>query len=664
MSLDLSDLNDAQRHAVTAPDGAHLVIAGAGTGKTRTLVHRVAWLVEQGVPPEGIVLLTFTRRAAAEMLERCARLVGPAARRVRGGTFHGFANTALRRFARSVGYDAGFTILDRGDAESLVGLVRADLGLGGRDRRFARKGTILNVLSRATNTGASVAEVLEADFPQYADDAEDFVRVGEGYAERKRKQGVVDFDDLLVLLAQLLRDDVDARRTLSHAARHVLVDEYQDVNRLQAQIAGLLASVHGNLMVVGDEAQAIYGFRGADVENILLFPQVFPEALTTVLETNYRSTQPVLDLANGVLESFDRGFRKRLTSAKGEGPLPVLLDVGDEHAQAQVVVSRILELREQGTGLDAQAVLFRASHHANLLEFALADAGIPYRKYGGTRFSEAAHVKDVFALLRLVVNPRDVIAWMRVLSWMPGVGAKTADRIASTVADAATPVLQPAAYKGRKYHGHLVSLAALLADAGAEADHVQVALDRVLAWYRERIGEIHEDWKGRVRDLDTLPLLAERFHTLEGFLADVALDPVERADVDAPDDDEVLTLSTVHSAKGLEWDAVHVVQLSDGSFPSPYALDDDADMEEERRLFYVAVTRARRWLHLVAPRFVRGRRGPAFGPGCRLLDDIGHLDDLVDVVFPDSRPTYGAPVGDADEDEVARIARLLGFFER
>ena len=661
--MDLSELNEAQRAAVTAPDGAHLVVAGAGTGKTRTLVHRVAWLLEQGVPAPGIVLLTFTRRASAEMLDRVARIVGASAHGVRGGTFHSFANGALRRHADVLGYAPSFTILDRGDAESLVGMVRGELGLGGSERRFAKRGTILNVLSRAVNTSKPIADVLEDQYPQYASDVADFERIAVRYAERKKAQGVVDFDDLLVLLAKLLTEHPEARRALSHAARHVLVDEYQDTNRLQAKIAALLSSVHGNLMVVGDEAQSIYGFRGAVVDNILDFPAMFEGTRLTLPEEHYRTAQPILDLANGILEGATRGYGKHLRSRRLEGPMPLQVEVEDEHRQVDWLVGRILELREQGVGLAEQAVLFRAAHHAYLLEVALADADIPYVKYGGLRFSEAAHIKDVFALLRIVANPRDALAWFRVLGWIRGVGARTCQQISDAIVEADIPVLDASRYKSKRYFGDLVSLGGFLGDAALCVHDVDATVTLAIDWYRDRIEDIHEDWKKRVRDLDALPLLAERFTSLDAFLAEVALDPVQESEVDGPPDpeEEVLTLSTVHSAKGLEWDAVHILQLADGAFPSAFAIDDPDDLEEERRLFYVAVTRARCWLSLITPRFMRMRRGPVVGPGCTLLDQVPHVEDLVEVLRPGA-PTWDAPLSE-DAAEVARLARMLGFFQ-
>ncbi|MCB9665727.1 MAG: ATP-dependent helicase [Alphaproteobacteria bacterium] len=662
MALELDLLNEAQRRAVTAPDGAHLVIAGAGTGKTSTLTHRVAWLIEQGVSPSAIVLLTFTRRAAHEMLERVSRMTG-GARGVRGGTFHAFATRALRRHADRLGYTPAFTILDRSDAEGLVGMIRSELGLGGKGRRFATKGTILGVLSRAVNTSRTLEEVLESQYPQYAGDVADFEAIARRYAERKQQQGVVDFDDLLVLLDRLLSTHDEARRALSEASRHVLVDEYQDTNRLQARIAARLASVHGNLMVVGDEAQSIYAFRGADVENILQFPRLFDACAITTLEENYRSTQPILDLANGVLATAAQGYDKHLRSPRRGGARPVLWDLADEHAQADVVLGELLRLHEEeGLPFAEQAVLVRAAHHSALLEVLLAEAGIPFRKVGGLRFTEAAHVKDVFALLRLVANPRDVLAWFRVLGWFEGLGARTAQTLADRIADAPEPRLDPVPWQSKRFHADLVSLAELLVQLEARLHDLPDLLETAVAWYRERLPLIHEDWKRRVRDLEALGLLAERAGTLEALLADLALDPVEQAEVHPTGHDDLLTISTVHSAKGLEWDAVQVLQLSDGSFPSGFALDEPDELEEERRLLYVAVTRARRHLGLMVPRFVRQRRGPVLGPGCVLLESIDDLAQLVDV-----RRTAGGAYtlgvrGAPDAAERGRLARFRDVF--
>ena len=655
MSLD--ELNEAQRAAVQSRDGAHLVVAGAGTGKTRTLVHRVAWLIEQGVAPGQIVLLTFTRRAAEEMLDRVAAQVGPEARAVRGGTFHAFALGALRRFADTLGWTPSFTVMDREDAEDMVGLVRSELGYAEGKQKFARKGTVLDVLSRSVNTHKTIQEVLSDQYPQYGAFADAFEAIGRRYAERKQAHGVMDYDDLLVLLGTLLRDHPEARRKLSSEARHVLVDEFQDTNRLQAEIAVLLSSAHGNLMVVGDEAQSIYGFRGASVRNILDFPKLFPDIQITKLEENYRSTQPVLDLANAVLDSAREGFHKRLRAVRGEGPLPRIVDVIDEHDQADAVVKRILALRAAGVPVSKQAVLFRSAYHSFLLETRLVEEEIAFKKFGGMRFGEAAHIKDALALVRLVANPRDAMAWFRVLGWFEGLGEKTAQKIGDAITNADDPVLDAAQFKGRKYHAALLDLANQLDSWAPLVMEPVSCVEAVIAWYRERMPSIYDDAKRRLKDLDALPLVAERHQSIESFLSTVAIDPIEDAKPDRPEgDDDILTLSTIHSSKGLEWEAVHLLQLADGGFPSAWSLDDDSAMEEEIRLLYVAVTRARRELWLTRPHFVRTRGPTGVGPGCSLLEPIEHLDDLVEFLRHD--PEAGADSA-ASEDLFRRLRSFL-----
>jgi len=658
--VDLSALNAAQRRAVTTRDGARLVVAGAGTGKTRTLVHRVAWLIEQGVAPQSIVLLTFTRRAAAEMLDRASALIGSEARDVRGGTFHGFANTVLRRWAPQLGYTARFTILDRADAEQLVGLCREELGLGGKGQTFPKRNTVLKVLSKQVNTGRDLYDLLEEDYPQYRDLAGDLARLGERYTERKRRGDVMDFDDLLVRFDELLTTVPAARDRVSEGCRYVLVDEYQDTNRLQGRIACLLAVRHGNLMVVGDEAQSIYGFRGATVQNILGFSELFPGCETILLEQNFRSRQPILDLANGVLDSATSGYGKRLFTESDDGALPALVDVENEYDQADYVVSEVLRLREQGVPLREQAVLFRSAFHANLLEVALAREGLPFRKFGGIQFVEAAHVKDLLALLRLVVNPRDDLAWFRVLQWFPGIGPKRARAMITAVGEADPPRLDPQPFKGRKSYAGLVTLASVLREAEDRLDDVSALVDHLLDYYRAKIEDLYpEDFPKRKRDLDTLGLLAARYATPELLLAEVSLESPETDDIEEEpeDEEEWLTLSTIHSAKGLEWDAVFVIQLSDGNFPSRYALDSLEGVEEERRLFYVAVTRAREHLHLVRPAFTRtGGYGEA---SCLLLDTIDALDERVAW-----KPWHPAPPPQDPEILRAeeRLQRFLDFY--
>ena len=628
--MNLDTLNPGQRAAVQAPDGAHLVIAGAGTGKTRTLVHRVAWLIEQGVEPQRIALLTFTRRAAKEMLERATALVGAPAQRVQGGTFHSFAASILRRHAEALGYPPGFSVLDTDDAASLVGVIRDQMGIASKERKFPRKDTLYKIFSSVANTRKSLAATVEEQYPAYAHEIETIEQIAQAFAKRKRQQGVMDFDDLLNRLAELLRDHPAVRQQVSSRLEYVLVDEYQDTNLVQAEIARQLASVHGNLMVVGDEAQSIYGFRGAAVENILDFPNFHQGCAITLLEENYRSLQPVLDLANGVLRSATRGYGKQLRSAipAESPPRPQLVQVFDEVDQARFVARTALEWRLGGRPLRDLAVLVRSAYQANLVEVELTQANLPFRKFGGISFTQLAHVKDVLAMLRLIANPRDELAWLRVLGWFDGLGPASAAKIAEHIAGATPPRLDATPWKSRKYGPSLTHLAEFLADTPVLIPHPEQLVERLLAWYRPHFEAIYEDAPQRRKDFDALWQLAERTETLDTLIAELALDPVACTETDDGEPDWV-TVSTIHSAKGLEWGTVFVLQLYDGHFPTGYALESAEGIEEERRLFYVAVTRAKERLFLLQPEMASARYGAPIEPGCLLLDSVRGLRQLI-----------------------------------
>ncbi|MEM8962596.1 MAG: ATP-dependent helicase [Acidobacteriota bacterium] len=599
----LASLNPAQRAAVTAPPGPHVVLAGAGSGKTRTLIYRVAYVVATGTPPESILLLTFTRRAAQEMLRRAAGLMDPRCARVVGGTFHAFANRVLRRHARRLGYGEGFTVLDRSDAADVIAAVRAEGGYGGRGKRFPKKEVLRDLFSMAVNTGKDMETLVTARYPRFADDVAEIEEVGEAYAARKKTQHVMDYDDLLVNLRDLLSEHEVVRRELGSMFRLVLVDEYQDTNRLQAHIAALLASQHGNLMVVGDDAQSIYAFRGAEVRNILDFPKLFPGTTTTVLEQSYRSTQPILDLGSAILASSLELTPKRLFTEIDGGEKPRLIRVEDDYVQARWVAEQVLAYREEGVALDEMAVLVRAAWHTAELEIELQNRNIPFRKFGGLRFVEAAHVKDVVALLRLLVNRTDATAWFRVLQWLEGIGPKTAQRLTNTIVEAEGELDALARAVSRaRYKEPVAALTATLDRLAQNGHGVTGQLDGVIDYYRPILGRTYDDASRRIRDLEALQVIAERYDALEPFLTDLAIDPPELTRQDGDDDDdELLTLSTVHSAKGLEWHTVFVLNLNNGQFPSSQSLGDPASLEEERRLFYVAVTRAKRRLLLTRP---------------------------------------------------------------
>jgi DNA helicase II / ATP-dependent DNA helicase PcrA len=580
-------LNTAQRAAVCHGAGALLILAGAGTGKTNTLAHRVAHLILGGANPQRILLLTFSRRAALEMTRRASRIVGELATPVRlpwSGTFHAIANRLIRRHSAQLGLSPNFSVLDRGDAADLMDLVRHELGFSKSERRFPRKDTCLAIYSHRVNTQGALADTLITHFPWCAEWEAELTRLYRAYVERKLANQALDYDDLLLYWHAMLGDERLARE-IGGAFDHLLVDEYQDTNVLQAEILRRLRPDGNGLTVVGDDAQSIYSFRAATVENIRGFAATYGAA-TVTLEDNYRSTQPILDAANALIG-------KRLRAVKGTGAKPRYVSVADDAAQANYVVTQVLQHREQGTPLKRQAVLFRSSHHSDVLELELVRRNIPYVKHGGLKFLEAAHVKDLLALLRWADNPKNRIAAFRALQLLPGVGPATAQH----------------AYTRFEISGWAslaeldASLAKLLGELAAEAPWAgQVA--RVREWYEPHLERIYEQAQVRAADLVQLERIATNYASREQFLTELALDPPAASGDLAGDpqlDEDYLVLSTVHSAKGQEWDAVFILNVADGSFPSEYSTGSAALIEEERRLLYVAMTRARQSLDLMAP---------------------------------------------------------------
>jgi DNA helicase-2/ATP-dependent DNA helicase PcrA len=662
-------LNDAQLAAVQAPDGPHLVVAGAGTGKTRTLVHRVAWLIHRGVTPESILLLTFTRRAAQEMLRRASSLVDERCRRVAGGTFHAFANNVLRRHGARIGLSPQFTILDRADAVDLIGLVRAEAGYERQGRRFPRAESLLELYSKHVNTQRSLKDLLLAEMPQFEDDLDAVTDLYGRFQRRKLEQNLADYDDLLVHLRNLLANHAEARQELAARYRYLLVDEFQDTNRLQAHIAALLASVHKNIMVVGDEAQSIYSFRGASFRNIIDFPKIFPGARTTLLEQSYRSTQKILDLGNAVLDKAKEKFPKRLFSLRAGDQRPILLRVRDDLAQAEFICRRVLELREQGVPLGQMAVLARAAWHSNTLELELANHNIPFKKFGGIRFVDSAHVKDVSALLRLAANPLDVLAWHRVLQLFEGIGAKIAQNITGHVLerDGDVRVLVQPKLAIKPYGPSLRELSELLqvvADPQlALASRLEELLDRYKGWMTRK----YDDAALRAKDLDALRVIAARHQDIESFLAELAIDPPDfsRGRPDDDPEDEWLTVSTIHSAKGLEWHSVFLVNLNAGRFPTWQSMTSENDFEEERRLLYVAVTRAKENLFLLKPEEIL-TRGQSYEVGelSPLLADLDRLEQLVEQRIYTPQPDGGQGAGGAatEADDREQLQRIQDYF--
>jgi DNA helicase-2/ATP-dependent DNA helicase PcrA len=611
----LADLNPDQYGAVTHGDGPLLVIAGAGTGKTTTLAARVAYHISQGVDPRRILLLTFTRRAASEMTRRVdamlRRLRGdgsrlPGGEAVWSGTFHAIGTRLLRLHGPSIGLESDFTIMDRGDSEDLMGLVRAQLGLARTDRRFPQKGTCMDIYSRCVNSQKPIGEVLKSAFPWCLEHEDDLKRLCGEYVERKIASGVLDYDDILLYWLGLLEDPVVAPEVRKRFDR-VLVDEYQDTNSLQARIVELLRPDGTGVTVVGDDAQSVYSFRAADVRNILDFPALFPGTEVRPLEQNYRSTQPILDATNRVISLAAERHEKELWSAREGGERPGIVTCFDEDEQTDFVIRRILELRETGTLLKEQAVLFRATHHSLPLEMELQRRNIPYRKYGGLKFTETAHVKDLSSVLRLAENPRDLAAGVRVLTLLPGVGPATAQRLMDKLGEAGGDFLAwadlPAPTPAAKVAwGSFVPL--MIDLTRPEAMDLTAQVHAVREMYGPLLEQRYDNATARLRDLEQIERLASRFNDRLALLADMALDPPAWAeDLAGPPllDEDYLILSTMHSAKGLEWDAVYVIHAADGNMPSDMATGSAAEIEEERRLFYVACTRAKDWLYVCFP---------------------------------------------------------------
>ncbi len=616
----LARLNEPQRRAASFGEplprggvrcGPLLIVAGAGTGKTNTLAHRVAHLMLHGVDPARILMLTFTRRAATEMRRRATDIVRAASGGAAGehlgwsGTFHSIGNRLLRQYASALRLDPQFTVLDRGDAADLLDVLRQELGLAQKEQRFPRKDTCLQIYSHRVNTQRPLRATLEEQFPWCLRWEAELTRLYRAYVERKQAGSLLDYDDLL-LYWHVMMSDARLAALVGGQFDHVLVDEYQDTNTLQAEILHALKPDGAGMAVVGDDAQAIYSFRAASVENILAFPERFtPRADVITLEQNYRSTQPILDLANAVMAEAPRQFRKDLKAARSGGVRAELLTVADLREQAESVCEQVLRRREANVPLKRQGVLFRSSSHSDVLEIELGRRGIPFVKYGGLRFLEAAHVKDLLGLLRWADNPRNALAGFRTLQLLPGMGPVNARRALDHLERAAGGFgslrqFVPPAAAVEHWGGLLAVLLELTEPHRPWAGQVQ----RARQWYQPHLQRLYEQVHTRSADLEQLEILAVNYPSRERFLTELALDPPSAAsDLAGPPalDEDYLVLSTVHSAKGMEWDAVYLLNVVDGSFPSEFAAGSQALLEEERRLLYVALTRARNDLLLYAP---------------------------------------------------------------
>ncbi len=604
-SLNLEELNKPQYDAVTTVDGPVLVIAGAGSGKTRTLVYRVAHLVELGIAPENILLLTFTRKASQEMLWRAGQLLGGDCNRVVGGTFHSVANMLLRRYGKSLGFSSSFSIIDRADAEGIVHLLRSSLNLGKGDKRFPKKRVILNMISGAVNKSLDLETLITEQYSHLLDHLDDLLLLETHYQQFKFDHGLMDYDDLLVNWQKLLLESSEVRQQVVQKFSHIMVDEYQDTNQIQADIVRRMAVEHNNVMVVGDDSQSIYSFRGADFYNIMRFPDIFPNTKIVKLEENYRSSQHILSLTNGIIENATEKYAKTLYSSIETDERPHLYAGSDERQEADFIVEKIQELLLAGVPLGEIAVLFRSGFHSYKLELALTAAHFDYEKRGGLKLTESAHIKDIVAFLRVLANSDDTLSWSRILLQLEGVGPATAQKISITVAGAedlaqALASVRPAK-RWQEGYLRLIRLFEELEQAGSKPNELY---EIVRSYYQPLFERLYsDDYPKREKDLDQVKALLDGYDDLQAFIDDTTLDPPENGVLEQSS--ERLILSTIHSSKGLEFDAVFVIGLAEGRFPHASTGFGD-QLEEERRLLYVAATRARKYLYLTYPRQMMG----------------------------------------------------------
>ena len=634
------ELNEQQLAAVTAPPGPALVIAGAGSGKTRTLTYRVAFLLEQGIPPDRILLLTFTNKAAGEMMRRISDLLGHELRSLWGGTFHSIGARILRLHADTLGYQKDFTILDRDDAKDLIKASLLDAKIDTKDKHFPKADVLNEIFSLAANTHQTIAELVEGKFSYFEAFTEQIADQHKRYLARKRATNGMDFDDLLVLWLKLLQDHADVREHFQRRFQFILVDEYQDTNKLQGDLIDLLAARHHNVTVVGDDAQSIYAWRGANFANILDFPKRYPGAKVFKIETNYRSTPEILNVANAAIAANVNQFAKELSPARKSGVKPALVQCHDASQQAQFIAQRALELREEGTSLNQICVLYRSHFHALELQLELTRRQIPFSITSGIRFFEQAHIKDATAYLKFVANPKDEVSFKRLVLLLPGIGAKGAEKIYQSftarmaggelkmetkLATALQSCTKAIPKKAAVPWTQFVATIAQLEDESTRRSAAKMLRLVMDAGYDDYLKETYDNYERRLDEIQQLAEFAFQFGTVEEFLTQLALLTNVEAEEDPQDDTEKIKLSTIHQAKGLEFDVVFVIMLCDGMFPSARSTESNDGEEEERRLFYVSITRAKNELYLCHP-LIRGGFGQSgndvFQSPSRFLSEI------------------------------------------
>lgn len=601
-----SELNPAQRDVVFFNNGPLLVIAGAGSGKTKTVTYRVARLISEGVPAHAILLLTFTRKSAQEMLQRASQLLDSRCNNVAGGTFHAFGNIMLRKYAHHIGYSPQFTILDRSDSEDLISQIRKSKPEIKGDKRFPKKGTIASIIGKAINADKTLSTIISNEYPQFLEFIDTINNISREYEEQKQEMKVMDYDDLLTKFSTLLRTNPEVRAELQSQFKYIMVDEYQDTNHSQSEIITHLTNSDQNIMVVGDDSQSIYSFRGANFKNIMSFPTLFPSAQVIKLEQNYRSSQPILDLTNAVINQAKEKYSKTLFTENKSTSKPTYIETNSENAQSKFICKKILELRENDVPLNRIAVLMRSGWHSNDLEVELKASNLPFVKQGGFKFVEASHVKDVIAYLRIIYNPLDLLAWNRVLNFFDGLGPKSITTLIKHILKhkSALPWVPLDAYKKKKYYQELNGLLQLLFNQPQPLPKPEVLLNKILTYYKPFFKLTYDNYNKRQTDLDSLESIVSKYNDLETLLTEMSLDPPTESQVDAVEsskDEENLVLSTIHSAKGLEWHTVFLISAVDGYLPSFQSLGDLGQLEEERRLMYVALTRAEKDLYILKP---------------------------------------------------------------
>jgi len=621
-------LNESQLRAVFSTDGSYLLIAGAGSGKTRTLTYRTARLIELGYNPTSIVLLTFTRKAAKEMLDRASALLDERCSKILGGTFHSFSYLLLRQYGNILNLDKNFTILDQQDSIDILGMIRNELV--SKNSRFPQKDTLQKIYSYTLNTGTSIEDYLLKEYPHFYHLTNEIEKLFIAYQNYKIENNVLDYDDLLKYTVLLLNSNDKIADNFLKSLSFIMIDEYQDTNHLQALITKALAKFNNNVMAVGDDSQSIYSFRGANFKNIMEFPQLFPKVQIIKLQENYRSPQEILDFSNEIIRNLKYKYPKVLHSNKKGKEKPAIIPTKNEQEQSEFIVNRILDLLDEGVNLNEIAVLIRSAYFSYDLELELQKKKIPFQKIGGIKFVEAAHIKDVLAFLKTSVNIKDVLSFSRILTLLNGIGHKKANQIISVLNfdllknfDKNFPISKINKLTNEE---ELFQLLTLLKNLAFDEESLAEKIQKVIIFYTPYFQSKFDDYNKREKDFNSLLTIASRYDDLQSFLSDLALDPPNSSIIDFEDEQKeknFLTISTIHSAKGLEWEVVFIMNVVEGYFPSYYSLKNEEQLEEERRLFYVAVTRAKERLYITYPMFINSNEmGSSFARPSTFLKEI------------------------------------------